>query len=137
MAIPDYADTLLPHSHLVESWTKMEAYQENVTTDMSGGNKRARRFPGDDLSRVSFDINYTLAEFGTFQTFVKETLGLGTSRFRMKVYTGSVVEERTVQFASRYKQQVQAPSRMIVSFDLWVYPIGSLGAATYIPIGIV
>lgn len=122
MAIPDYALTSLPTAPLVDSWTEMEPYQDNVSTDMAGGNKRARRFPGDDLARFSFDIKFTLAQFTTFKTFVKETLGLGTSRFKMRVWNGSAMEERTVQFASKYKPQTQAPLNIIVSFDLWIYP---------------
>jgi hypothetical protein len=122
MALPDYADTGLPTSALVDSWSETEAYQDNISTDMAGGNKRSRRLPGDELARFSFDIKFTLAQFATFQTFVKTTLGLGTSRFIMSVWTGSHKEERVVQFASKYKSQTRAPSHIIVSFDLWIYP---------------
>lgn len=121
MAFPDYADTGLPSDPLIDTWTD-DPYLDNITTDMAGGNKRNRAFPGDDLARYTFDIRFTNAQYVTFRDWVKNTLGLGVSRFYMQVWDGSEKVNKLVQFAAKYKPQTQAPSNVIVSFDLWIYP---------------
>src|SRR5262249_16891047 len=104
MSIPSYTDTGLKDAPLVDSWQIAEAYLAPLETDMDGGNKRLRRRPGDETSRISFSILFHNSDFETFKTFVRETLNLGTTRFTMRVWTGTAMVSKTVQFASPYKE---------------------------------
>lgn len=122
MAFPNYATTSLPTSVLVGSWQEAEPYQDNIATDMAGGNKRKRAYPGDELKRITFKVKFTQTQFKSFKTFVKTTLGLGVSRFYMNVWDGKQYVNSLVQFATRYQNESQPPTDEIVTFDLWVYP---------------
>jgi hypothetical protein len=122
MTFPTYASTSLPDQPLSGTWTKPQPYLEPAQTDFDGGNKRLRRQPGDEVMQIQFDILYTNAQFATFETFVKTTLGGGISRFTMRVRTGGVMELKTVQFSKAYQPSEVPPSRTQVTFLLWVYP---------------
>lgn len=123
MAFPDYASTGLPTAVLVGTWKEAEPYQDNVTSDMAGGNKRKRAYPGDELKRITFNIKYTQAQFLYLKdTFIKTTLGLGVSRFYMLVWNGKQYENRLVQISTRIQNESQPPTDEIVTWDLWVYP---------------
>lgn len=120
MALPDYSSTGLPHSHLVDSWSKPKPYLDPTISDMDGGNKRQRRQPGDEVFQIQFDLLYTLEQFATFEAWVATFRGIG--RFTMMVYDGQSVAARTVQFSQQYGSQAIPPGKQQVTFQLWVYP---------------
>ncbi len=120
MPLPAYSSTGLPYSPLVDTWQEVDAYLDPVETDMDGGNKRLRSKPGDDVQHITFDILYTKAQLTTLKTFIKTTLGLGTARFTMTVWTGATHELKTVQFAKKIKTTQNEP-KVRVSYDLWVF----------------
>lgn len=124
MTIPSYTSLGIRDTPLVDSWMIADAYLDPRQTDFDGGNKRLRRQPGDDVARYNFDIMYTNAEYALFIAFVAFSgpLGGGISRFTMRVWNGAAMVSKTVQFASKYKPVPQPPTRMRVSFDLWIYP---------------
>lgn len=124
MTFPSYTALGIKDVPLVDSWTIADAYLDPRQTDFDGGNKRLRRQPGDDVARYTFDINYTNAEYALFIAFVAPSgpLGGGVSRFTMRVWNGSAMVSKTVQFASKYKPISQPPTHMRVTFDLWIYP---------------
>lgn len=122
MALPSYADLAINSSCLVDGWQELEPYIAPVITDMAGGNKRARTDAGDELRHISFGIMLTNAEFETFRTFVITTLKRGSSRFTMSVWTGAAYESKTVQFTTPFKQTRLPPLKVVVTFDLWIYP---------------
>src|SRR5262245_34210184 len=91
----------VPYKPLLDSWTKPDMYQDPRVTDMEGGNKRMLTRPGDDVQRISFIILMTKAQFATFEDWVLDDLGRGTSRFSMQVWNGSAMVNRVVQFAAK------------------------------------
>lgn len=122
MPIPSYASLAINDGPLIDSWSKPESYIPPRATEMDGGNTRLRRQPGDDAFQLQFDILYTATELATFRNFVKTTLGGGISRFTMRVWTGAIMETKTVQFIQPYSETPQPPGHTQVSFRLKVYP---------------
>ncbi len=122
MTNPSYTSLSINDKPLVDSWSCPDPYLEPNQTDMEGGNKRLRRRPGDNVTRYTFDILLTNAEFTTFRNFVDSTLGGGISRFTMRVWDGSAMVSKTVQFATRYLTAPLPPLKIKVTFDIWVYP---------------
>lgn len=119
MTNPLYSSTGLPTSALVDSWSNPDMYLDPLETDMEGGNKRLRSRPGDNVQRLQFEILFTYAQLATFKTFVLTTLGNGTSRFDMSVWTGAAYETKTVQFASK-PTLTNVPPKVRMKFDLWI-----------------
>lgn len=122
MTIPSYTSLGINDQPLVDSWQLPQPYLEPIQTDYDGGNKRLRSQPGDEVQQVQFAILMTNAEYSTFQNFVMNTLGKGTSRFTMRIWDGVAMVSKTVQFATRFKPTPAPPIKVQVSFDLWVYP---------------
>lgn len=123
MALPSYTTLGINDHPLLDTWTVTEPYLEPRQTDFDGGNKRLRRQPGDEVARYNFDILFENSQYATFLGFVAPSgpTGGGISRFTMRVWNGSAMVSKTVQFASRYKPMAQPPKFMQVTFDLWIY----------------
>jgi hypothetical protein len=121
MAIPDYADTLLPTSPLVDSWRIDEPYRAPLKTDMEGGNVRYRTRPGDEKAQISFGLLFSAAQYATFKTFAATTLGRGASRFTMLVWNGSAMVEKTVQLVDGIFDTTSVYPKMRVDLKLHVY----------------
>jgi len=94
-----------------------------IVTEMEGGNVRTRRRPGDNVSLVSQRIRMTLAELATFKTWFATTIGGGTGRFEMDVWTGAAFENKVCQFnLSNPIQYVYVTTDIVdVSMQLRVY----------------
>lgn len=124
MALPSFTSLGINDNPLLDTWTVSEAYLDPRQTDFDGGNKRLRRQPGDEVARYNFDILFENAEYAIFLAFMAPAgpSGGGISRFTMRVWNGSAMISRTVQFASKYKPIAQPPKFMQVTFDLWIYP---------------
>lgn len=122
MPLPSYASLGINSKCLVDGYQELEPYIAPVITDMAGGNKRARSDAGDELRHFQFNLLFTTAEYTTFRNFVITTLKRGTSRFTMPIWTGTAYETKTVQFTTPFKPNPVPPLKMMVSFDVWVYP---------------
>lgn len=120
MAIPSYTALGIKDVPLVDSWELQDMYLDPLQTDMEGGNKRLRTRAGDDVAHITFNLLYTAGEYSTFKNFVLVTLNRGTSRFTMRVWDGTQMVSKTVQFAKKPKPTSVWP-KMMVAFDLWVY----------------
>lgn len=120
MAIPDFSTTGLKDVPLVDTWEVVDPYLDPLQTDMEGGNKRLRTRAGDETAHITFQLLYSLADFETFKNFVLNNLSRGTSRFTMRVWNGSEMVTKTVQFANKFKPATVYP-KVNVSMDLWVY----------------
>lgn len=106
---------------MVDSWTNPDPYLDPLSTDMEGGNVRLRTRPGDDVQTFQFSLLFSLTEYATFRTFVLTTLNRGTSRFTMRVWTGSAFETKTVQF-NKKPIPTSVPPKMQVAMDIRVFP---------------
>jgi len=122
MTIPTYTTLGITHSVITDSWSEPQPYLEPIATDMDGGNKRLRTRPGDKVAIRQFDILFTNAEFATFQTYVKTTLGNGCARFVMPVWNGASYDTLTVQFEKPYQAQPMPPKYVQVTFNLRIFP---------------
>lgn len=122
MTIPTYASLGIKTTPLMDTWSEPMPYLDPIQTDFEGGNKRSRMLPGDAVCQRQFDILFSSAEFATFKTYVLTTLSNGTARFVMPVWDGSAMVTKTVQFAQKYQPVPRPPSKIQVTFVLWVYP---------------
>ncbi|NEV75655.1 hypothetical protein DYI24_01165 [Rhodopseudomonas sp. BR0C11] len=123
MAIPDWpAVNYRPER---PSFQPIKMALPPLTTEFEQGNERQRPRPGDNVGTVGQTIWMTLAEAEVFKSWVKNTLNLGTGRFRAKVWLGTSYEEKVCQF-TRDGKPAYAPvsrSRVAVSMTLRVYGV--------------
>lgn len=122
MSIPAYSTLGISHSALIESWSEPQPFVPPQSADMEGGNTRLRSLPGDNVAQRQFDILFPLADFATFETYVKTTLGNGSARFVMSVWNGTAYETKTVQFVQPYTAQAVPPKYVQVTLLLRIYP---------------
>lgn len=80
-------------------WQMPKPWIAPVASEMNGGNQRLRSQPGGNVAVVTYPLGMLTAEqFNTLDTFFREDLSNGASRFKMQVWLGSSFETKTVQF---------------------------------------
>jgi hypothetical protein len=84
----------------LNSVSDLKRILDPIKTDMEGGNTRLRSRPGDNVGSITQTISMTGAQFATFVTWVKTTLGNGTARFSVPVRLGTAFETKVCQFAN-------------------------------------
>lgn len=97
MAYPNYVANV-PYKPLAGSWSMPQPALPPLATEMDGGNLRKRRRPGDDVAIIEFRVGMTRAEYSTFDTWFRDVIFNGASRFNMSVWLGAAFSTKVVQF---------------------------------------
>jgi hypothetical protein len=94
-------------SDTTSEWAMSEMFIPPIATDMDGGNQRLRTRPGSNVAAMSYPLQpLTEAEWDTLNSFLRDTLNNGASRFTMDVWTGAAYESKTVQLDGGKSPQV-------------------------------
>ena len=97
MTVPTWPSGV-PYESLKEGFSFQPWSANAIVTQMDGGNSRTRRRPGDNIATVKQFVQMSLAELATFETWFASTIGGGSGRFTMNVWTGSEYENKVCQF---------------------------------------
>lgn len=88
----------VPYAPQVDSWKAPNVFIDPIATDVDSGNQRLRSKPGSGAKILQFNIMMSLTEYQTFESFCRDTLTFGASRWTMLVWVGWGFETHTVQF---------------------------------------
>lgn len=99
MPVPDWVTDIptVPYSPMLESFSVDSAALEPDSTDMQAGNLRMRNMYSVDIQEESIEISMTETQYQAFLTWVRNTLGRGTSKFTMPVPKGATFATKKCQ----------------------------------------
>jgi hypothetical protein len=98
MPLPAWPNDV-PYQQRRQDWRITQPFIGPIETEMEGGNVRQRSRPGSNVATVQWRRRMTVAQYASFDAFVRATLSNGTSRFTMPVWLGTSYVTQTVQIA--------------------------------------
>lgn len=121
MTLPVWPSTV--PSHARDGWQMSQMFVPPDATEMKGGNQRLRGQPGNNVATVNYPLTpLTLAEYATFDTFMRTTLGNGASRWTMNVTIAGAAVNKTVQLdQGKSPTATQEGAFMNVTLPLRIY----------------
>jgi hypothetical protein len=111
----------VPYLQRRQDWKVSQPFIGPIETEMEGGNLRQRSRPGSNVATVQWRRRMTVAQYASFDAFVRATLSNGTSRFTMPVWLGTSYVTQTVQIAKDSLAVEQDGLFISVSMTLRVY----------------
>ena len=122
MALPVWPSTV-PHVSAQPPNALDQPYTPPVVTEVEDGPELMRPQSQTVIERYAYAIKMTHAQFNTFKTFARDTLGQCTAHFSMMVNVlgGACVDRRVYIDGGNYRAEPRGPV-VFVSFRLCVFP---------------
>lgn len=80
-------------------WTMPKPFIAPNASEMNGGNQRLRSQPGSNVAVVNYPLGeLTRDQFTALDSFFRNDLTNGASRFTMTLWLGTSYQTKTVQF---------------------------------------